>query len=223
MTNYLASYHPLCSTKHGRNASKKFDLPPYIDGSCRREPNLESDFPSITGLCRAGRFAPKLVLGDRVIYISVKGVYQGVTGWAMVSALEVIHTLPSHTAAAKWYMENSASTDLPSNCVIPQNPCLPAHLTTGLPNRPVRWSGRWGPGREAEWVVPSLEMWDTQYQERAKLYPQFVVTKEISPSRLRNPQIIEATTLISIFGKIPGTQTPKEITDDQFEALASFL
>jgi len=46
---YVVTYRPLESTATGRRV--KTD-PPFADGSCRREPDLESKFPSITALCR---------------------------------------------------------------------------------------------------------------------------------------------------------------------------
>ena len=45
---YLVSYRPLSYNAYGRAAVYKYDLPPFIDGSCRREPDFESPFPSIT-------------------------------------------------------------------------------------------------------------------------------------------------------------------------------
>ena len=52
---YLNSYAPLVSTAAGRKAWELHELPPFIDGSIRREPDLEHEFPSISCLCRAGK------------------------------------------------------------------------------------------------------------------------------------------------------------------------
>jgi hypothetical protein len=46
------------------------NYPPFIDASCRREPDLESRYPSITALCREGHFAPHLHEGDVVAYMT---------------------------------------------------------------------------------------------------------------------------------------------------------
>ena len=70
---FLATFRPLIHSPGGRDAARRYGLPPFIDGSCRREPDLESPFPSITATCRAGKFAPRLVVGDRVAYLTVKG------------------------------------------------------------------------------------------------------------------------------------------------------
>ena len=43
----LNSFRPLCMTDIGLRAVNDFDCPPFIDASCRREPDFESEFPSI--------------------------------------------------------------------------------------------------------------------------------------------------------------------------------
>lgn len=37
MSIYLAKYRPLNSTPEGQRAAARFNIPPYVDGSCRRE------------------------------------------------------------------------------------------------------------------------------------------------------------------------------------------
>jgi hypothetical protein len=69
---FLATFHPLIRTSRGRKAVQEYRLPPFIDGSCRREPDFESPFPSITAICRAGNFAPRLRVDDQVVYLTVK-------------------------------------------------------------------------------------------------------------------------------------------------------
>ncbi len=54
-------------------AISDYNFPPFIAGSCRREPDFENDFPSITSLCRQEKFAPLLFPNDVVVYITVKG------------------------------------------------------------------------------------------------------------------------------------------------------
>jgi hypothetical protein len=73
--DFLAAFRPMVITKAGRDASARFGLPPFIDGSIRREPDLESPYPSISALCRGALFAPRLRPGDRVAFITVKGAY----------------------------------------------------------------------------------------------------------------------------------------------------
>jgi len=65
----------MCRSKPGRRAIEAFALPPFIDSSCRREPDLESRSPSISALCRRTKFAPRLYPTDRVVYITTKGRY----------------------------------------------------------------------------------------------------------------------------------------------------
>jgi hypothetical protein len=42
MAIYLAKYYPLCSTPNGGHAARRYNIPPFVDGSCRREPDLEA-------------------------------------------------------------------------------------------------------------------------------------------------------------------------------------
>ena len=86
---FLATYRPLIQSASGRAAVRKHALSPFIDGSCRREPDFESAFPSITAMCRAGNFAPRLQIGDRIAYLTVKGKYLGhhEPGWRLVAVL----------------------------------------------------------------------------------------------------------------------------------------
>lgn len=72
---YLTTYHPLVVTAAGRRASDKHNLPPFVDGAIRREPDLEHEWPSITCLCRGEQFAPRLRVGDHVVYMTVKRRY----------------------------------------------------------------------------------------------------------------------------------------------------
>ena len=119
---YLVTYRPLLQTRLGRQAVKEHGLPRFIDGSCRREPDFESAYPSITALCRGSRFAPRLHPGDHVIYITTKGSYLGrrERHWRLTSVLQVLHRFASHEQAASWYRERNLA--LPSNCMVAGNP-----------------------------------------------------------------------------------------------------
>lgn len=57
---YLVTYRPLAYSVAGRKAAEAHGIPPFVDGSIRREPDLESAYPSISCLCRTARFAPRL-------------------------------------------------------------------------------------------------------------------------------------------------------------------
>lgn len=54
----LNSFRPLCSTQLELEAIEKYKLPPFIDASCRREPDFQNPLPSISALCRQVSFAP---------------------------------------------------------------------------------------------------------------------------------------------------------------------
>src|ERR1043166_8620255 len=98
---FLSSYRPLCRTPHGMRAAARFGTPSFVDGSCRREPDFESRYPSITALCRAGKFAPRLKPGDRIAYITKRGNYGTAVGhWRVVAMLEVAYRFESHAIAA---------------------------------------------------------------------------------------------------------------------------
>src|SRR6266446_771339 len=113
---FLATYRPLVKSLAGREAIRRHALSPFIDGSCRREPDFESRFPSITAACRGRNFAPRLQIGDRIAYLTVRGKYLSdhESGWRLVAVLKVIQRFPSHVTAASWYAGNKQA--LPSNC-----------------------------------------------------------------------------------------------------------
>ena len=60
---YVVSYRPLAGTPQGRRAVQRYGLAPYIDASCRREPDLEAKWPTISALCRGRNFAPRRSIG----------------------------------------------------------------------------------------------------------------------------------------------------------------
>ena len=119
---YLASYHPLAMNARGKSAVEKFCLPPYVDHSCRREPDFESQFPSISAICRGSKFAPRINKSDVVVYMTVKGRYCDYRDphWRLTAILQVIKRFKSHREAAEWY-ENQG-LEPPSNCMIRNNP-----------------------------------------------------------------------------------------------------
>jgi hypothetical protein len=48
---FLCSFRPLAASVVGQRAANQFGLPRFLDASCRREPDFESAFPSISALC----------------------------------------------------------------------------------------------------------------------------------------------------------------------------
>ena len=122
MKIFLNSYRPLIRTAAGRAAVAKHSIPPFVDGSCRREPDFEARFPGISAICRFRHFAPRLREDDVVLYVTVKGDYwrRDARLWHLTALLKVLRVLPSHHEAAAWYRENSLP--LPSNCLLAENP-----------------------------------------------------------------------------------------------------
>lgn len=196
--HYLTTYKPLISTKQGRVAVSRFGIPPFVDGSCRREPDFESQFPSISALCHFKLFAPRLHEGDTIVYITRKGRYLETEHghWRLVATLRVLKRFESHKDAAGWYKAKDIA--LPSNCLVKGNRPLPLEKTAGDEN--------------------SVCDWDALYQLRAKVCGVFLAC-EPEFLELHKPPMLTSDKMESIFGKIPGTRNPPRISDEQFAKL----
>ena len=210
---FLATFRPLVRTVAGRTAAQRYGLPPFIDGSCRREPDFESLFPSITATCRGGNFAPRLQVEDRVAYLTVKGKYTGdkVYGWRLVAVLRVCQRFSEHKDAVRWYTEQGCP--LPSNCLAGDNSPKPWEVTNGDPPAEVK-------KRVNATSDPNLaiRLWDATYRRRVTECPVFLATKSefldlVSPPQLREREIVE------VFGKVPATLNPPEISCERLERL----
>jgi len=166
---YLNSFYPLCSTKHGIKAINKYGLQKYIDGSCRREPDLENELPCITGLCRPG-FAEKLNEEDIIIYVTNK---KGVGSRKLISVLKVTKIFESHEVAADWY--------------IAQNKCIPNNLMVDG-NRPFDLNKTHQKMGWDAWTKQkqTLDTWDKSYYDRANDKGK-VALCEILYRELNNP------------------------------------
>lgn len=203
---YLVTYRPIVLTRPGRRAVKEHGLPPFVDGSCRREPDFESVYPSITALCRGSRFAPRLHPGDRVIYLTTKGSYLGrrERHWRLTAVLQVLHRFASHKQAASWYRERSLTP--PSNCMVAGNPPLPIELTAGA-------AKKFGADSER-----ALRLWDYSYRQRAR---ENSVLVACTPRFLElwEPPAITESAMKHAFGRIPATQNPPAITEAQYQSL----
>jgi hypothetical protein len=208
---FLATYRPLVRSASGRQAIQQHSLPPFIDGSCRREPDFESPFPSITATCRAGNFAPRLQAGDRVAYLTVRGQYLSdrESRWRLVAVLRVVHRFASHTEAADWY--KGQNLPLPSNCFADGNPPKPLELTNGDPPTEVKQLGEHDP-------VRIIRLWDATYRKRIARWPVFLATEAVFLELNQPPQLVEAQ-LRSIFGRIPSTLNPPVIPRQQMDDL----
>jgi hypothetical protein len=211
---YLCSYRPICCNSAGRRALTSNGLPPFIDGSCRREPDLESEAPSISAICRLTKFAPRLQPGDGVIYITVKGQYDGVDGWALVAVLNVVQSFRSHVEAASWYRLQGLT--LPSNCLVPGNSPKEFHLTSR--RLPKKIAARLGKEPDPAFAV---RHWDHTYADRARNCGVFLACKA-DFLELWCPPVLQRRDLITIFGRVPGTQNPPKISRDEYLALMKF-
>lgn len=163
---YLVSYRPLCRTAAGRVAITHYGLKPYVDGSCRREPDFEATYPTITCLCRGGLFAPRLRVNDRVAYISKKGTYGNETAhWRLTALLVVIQRFDSHNSAARWFQQQDLC--LPRNCMTGENSPLALELTDGeIPGNLRKHRQRLSPEQ-------IIRYWDKAYTNRARHIPRF--------------------------------------------------
>ena len=198
--NYLVTYRPLIVNRRGKPAVENYGIPPFVDHSCRREPDFESQFPSITAICRKGKFAPRLRESDTVVYMTVKGNYEACRAehWRLTSILRVMKRFESHEQAAEWYIEQDVR--LPSNCLIRGNPPLQLDQTNN-----------YGKHR-------SVKCWDAGYRKRVREYPVFLACNTIFLN-LNDPPVVTRKILCEVFGKIPGTRTPPRITNEQLRNL----
>lgn len=210
--NFLCSFRPLMATARGRAARRDADLPPFIDGSCRREPDLQATVPSITCLCRSTLFAPRLWPADRVVYITNRGTYDGDIGWRLVAVLIVERRFDSHAQAADWYRAQRLS--LPSNCMVADNPPQPFGLTNQRPPAEVAV-------RLSEEVDPvrAVRLWDAVYARRARNCGVFLACRA-EFLNVHDPPILRRSDHLRVFGRVPGTQNPPAITDQQYDKLA---
>jgi len=206
---FLATYRPICRTAHGRSAVREFGIHPYVDGSCRREPDFESEYPTITALCRAGGFAPRLRPGHRIAFMTKKGVYgPGESHWRITSLLLVKRRFESHADAATWYV--AAGHRVPRNLIVAGNPPLPLDHTDGEYPRELR-----NRGLDAAGIV---RVWDSSYAKRSREFG-VVLSCEALIRDLANPPRIYASDWEDWCGRVPGTQNPPEIAEQVWRAL----
>ena len=196
---YLCSYWPLAKTLGGRRAVAKYALPPYVNGMSRREPDFESAYPAITASSRGRNFAPRLYPGDTVVYTTTKGRWGEVRAahWRLVAVLEVAARFETHAEAAVWYRQRGLRP--PGNCVVEGNPPLPVPLTL-----------HHGRLHDDEWDGVCIERAAACGTLLACL-PRFV--------ELHEPPVVTQEVLLALFGTVPNTRTPPEITEAALDRL----
>jgi len=209
MSVFLNSFYPLCCTKKGLEAVK-VGLPPFIDGSIRREPDFENEYPAITGLCRTNKLIPRLNKLDRVIYITNKGTYGDSRHWCLVAVLQVEEIAASHYDAANFYRENGLV--YPQNLMIPETKRKPLD-ETHQDNREFKHDG-----------IIDVDAWDRAYKCRAKKYPLVAICSIFQDYKfLFEPPIINEDTMFSIFGRIPRAQMPPKLKPEEEVRLFDWL
>jgi hypothetical protein len=197
MTAFLVVYRPLIHRRAGRIAAERFGLPRFLDGSCRREPDFESEYPSISALCRGTRFAPRLHPGDLTVYLATKRHYPGhpTSHWRLTAALRVRERFDDHEQAAEWY--RARGLRLPSNCMVKGNPPIAYEQT--VQDSPE-------------------ETWDRHYRARAWRCPVFLVTDPLF-RELHEPPVVTVEMMEEAFRRVPGLLTPPAFTEDQAKHL----
>ncbi|HEY3911203.1 MAG TPA: hypothetical protein VGM07_15125 [Stellaceae bacterium] len=213
MSDYLCSYRPLTASASGRKAVAGDGLPPFIDGSCRREPDFQIAMPSISALCRGRNFAPRLRPGDRVAYITVKKKYLGDWNRRLVALMTIEQRFTSHEQAAEWY--GSIGSASPSNCMVPGNAPQMYERTNRDPPKEVKQ--RIDVEKNPE---QAIRLWDLGYRARARDYPVFLACRA-DFLELWCPPVLNCEGIRAIFGRCPCTQNPPKITTNQFEQLAA--
>lgn len=215
MPFYLNTYRPLAISEHGQSASAKFGIPPFVDGSIRREPDFEHFRPSITCICRGEKFAPRLNAGDVVGYMTVKHAYDSAASahHRLTGILLVTHKFDAHVAAAawyrrqKWFKENDPQYGIPSNCMIPGNPPRPLEESSRGPCDP----------------DISIDDWDQHYEKRAAVNGSFLVCDKKFCDLSWSAPIVFEDDLVSAFGKNPGTRNPGRKSIRHFVILLEIL
>jgi hypothetical protein len=225
----INSFRPLCLTNFGRINIEKYHLYPYIDSSCRREPDFENTYPSISALCRQGIFAPHLRKNDIVVYITVKRNYPikellfSEEHHKLVAILQVIDTFPSHEEGAEWYRNQGLI--IPNNCMIPNNSHIEFDKTGGVFETQKKEKAFLELNESSQKSIGKkyAELWNKHYLDKVynddpkKRWGNFVITKPLF-LEYNNPPAILQSDFERIMNKVPLTRTPSKIS---FETLVN--
>jgi hypothetical protein len=196
---YINTFKPLAYSRVGIAASDALGIPPFVDGSIRREPDLEHVMPAITCLCRSDKFAPRLEVDDVVVYMTCKKRYRSDKQHRRVVAiLKVARLFDTHEDAAGWYRRN----DLPvsHNCMVDDNPPKPIAQTHGVNKLKETDEARW------------QRRWDASYKLRAKIHGRVVVCQRLWADLSWNAPAAHDEDFLSVFGKVPSTRNPGKLS-----------
>lgn len=213
MAVFLNSFIPLVINKQGIKASKYYKIPPFVDGSCRREPDFQNPFPAITQLCRPGKLVTRLNVGDLVIYITKLASYGNPPAhWKFIGVLEVIDFAKNHNQAEAYYIKNQLPVS--QNVICNQTTPFPFHMTHGISGFPTK-------NLSPQNVI---KKWNNYYIYRAKNYPKVAITRAWKDTlNLNNSPIITNAIMNNIFGRIPGTQNPPKISYSEWANFRNIL
>lgn len=197
MNFYLVTFTPLCYKNEDGYAIIHNNQPKFVDSSSRREPELESEYPSISSICRADKLTSRLAEGDIIAYISKKWGYSALKNHRrLVAILKIIKKCENHEEAAQFY--KAKNLKIPSNCIV--NGSQPY---------------------ERQYI--GLDCYDEQkYKDRVNDYPLYFICKHIYHDLLGTIQLHDAH-MKNIFGETdPPTENPpaREITE--LEKLVDF-
>jgi hypothetical protein len=153
--------------------------------------------PAISCLCRAGKFVPRLKVGDRVLYLARRGRYgdEPLQHWRLAAVLRVVEAFASHSAAADWYQ--ARSQPLPANCMVPGNEAAPLERS----HRMTPYTGCTGGAK-------LHRMWDAAYRKRAREWPLMVACEPVYRELTWRAPVVHVEDLEDAFGRVPGTQNP---------------
>lgn len=211
----LNSYRPISFNFFGLKAVHKYNLPPFIDASCRREPDFENQFPSITALCRQDKFAPHLKRGDIVVYITTQGNYHNnftkEKHNRLVAILQVIEKKKSHQDAFEWY--RAKGIDIPSNCMVANNNPEIFEKTASLFCKKKEMKDYFNKPDEVRKKIAEriVSLWDKEYKKKAEFWGDFVITRPLF-LELNTPPVVLRDDFQRIFGRYPNTRMPNIIS-----------
>lgn len=209
---YLNSFYPLCYTKKGELAVKKYGIPPFIDGSCRREPDFQNTYPPITGICRLSKLLNRIVAGDLIIYITSKGYYGlNFKHLKLICILKVNDIKPDHVSAATYY--SSLGLTMPSNLML-----------IGSHPEPIEKTHQRVPAILKSGGIPVLRKWDALYFDRARKEKRVAVCEVWNNQLFLNtPPIINEDMMFKIFGRIPMTMNPPILNNNEWNNFKTLL
>lgn len=228
---YFVGFNPLLANDLGIAAISKYAYPPFVDGSCRREPDFDHPKPIITALCRKGMFAPRLKPGDVVFYLNNIGTRKPLLEYHLVAVLQVTRRVSSHEKAADLYRKGGFV--LPNNCMVGGSEPHGYDQTIGPP---LKQEGTDMGERFKETVLTNnavrakglLAGWDKQYwgiaHDAGNTKLKGVAFTNPHYVDLHKPKMASREMLRSIFdGKVPGLLNPKAYRMEKGQALLAAL